>query len=127
MEIAVKFKQLSEYTSNLLDQIVITEDEPTSRVSAGDKIMLLRNSIFVLWIVLARKLIIGEELYLTMGNGRMQLTRRWMEGLLGREFTDYAFQFLHNLIDSGLSDREMALFVPCVLTLSTPREISYDL
>jgi hypothetical protein len=111
--IEIKFKHIQELAFALLHTC-------SRKFSKTDETVLLRNAFFMIQMLLGFKAIVDGESYGLIDNGRIQFTRAWSEQILGTEFTDYMFEFAERIQVTQVTDREIALIIPCVLTLSTP-------
>ncbi len=105
--------------SNLVNELLVLSN---CRLSDPDVKKMLRYSFFMVNLFSAFKVNIDGDSYMFMDKGRVMFGRHWLIRIFGEDLTEFAFQLSQRITDCGMTDREIALLIPCILTLSTPGE-----
>jgi hypothetical protein len=121
---ALLFEERIKNAHSLVSALLDTCSPKLSRV---DKTLLLRNSFFMVSMLQSHKLMIDGESYAMADEGRLQMTRHWLNRIMGKEQTDFLFKFAERIRNAEITDRELALLIPCVVTLSTPRKLYHKI
>jgi hypothetical protein len=87
-------------------------------IDVNDLIALAQDNLCLVFGLKVTKLFIDNEFYITE-NG-VQLSRKWMNSLLGTNVANGVFNFHSNFNQLNLLDQELALLIPILIT--TPCE-----
>jgi hypothetical protein len=104
-----RFREFYEYTLRL---------PGVDRVDARDVCAQLSHVYIILNGIFTTRLFVNEQSFIFLPGG-IQLTRRLIEGLCNRTNTDHVFQFHARLAELNVTDSELALLTPLVLTMKT--------
>jgi hypothetical protein len=91
-------------------------------IDVKDLIALAQDNLCLVFALKVTKLFIDNEFYITE-NG-VQLSRKWMNSLLGTNIANSVFQFHSNFNKLDLLDQELALLIPILIT-SPCEKINY--
>ena len=83
-------------------------------ICTNDLITTLNDSLPVIFGLLATKLFINDECYLQ--HDGIQFTKKWMIEFVGADLADGIFNFHNKINELSLTNQEIALLIPFVLT-----------
>jgi hypothetical protein len=108
-----RFQEFYEYTQSL---------PGIDRISRRDLFALLGNSYIMLSALFVTRTFINDQSYIWLPGG-IQLTRRLMEALCTKELSDLIYEFHAKIARIGVTDQELGLLTPVVLTMNTGMSI----
>jgi hypothetical protein len=85
-----------------------------NKLCADDYNKIIKQNYFALMNIHTIKLFFNNECFIMMNN--MQLSRKWIVEVMGQKGCDYFFAFLNSLNSLKLTDQEMSLLIPFLLT-----------
>jgi hypothetical protein len=86
----------------------------TDCIDTNDLVMLAQDNLCLVFAMKVTNLFIENECYLCL-NG-VQLSRKWMDSLLGTDIANRVFQFHSFFNQLKLTDHEIALLIPILIT-----------
>lgn len=104
---------LSKHTN---DYVRFVQNLPglTDCIDVNDLIALAQDNFCLVFAMKVTNLFIENEFYLSLND--VQLSRKWMESLLGIEIANKVFQF-HSIFNKlELTDNEISLLIPILIT-----------
>nr|ASL70614.1 nuclear receptor [Brachionus koreanus] len=87
-----------------------------NEINEGDFANILNSKLFDFFVVMNSILFIKGESYLHLPNN-IHYTRYWMQKIKGKYTTDVLFEFVQELNDLNMTNKEKALFIVLVFTM----------
>ena len=90
----------------------------------ADFVALVEDSMFIVLCIKATKMFINNESY--MYSEGLQLSKKWIRLLYGRSFTEKVFDFHMRLNKLALTNQEMGLLMPLLITTPSKSQKSLN-
>lgn len=87
-----------------------------NEINESDFANILNNKLFDFFVIMNSILFIKGESYLHLPNN-IHYTRYWMQKIKGKYTTDVLFEFVQDLNDLNMTNKEKALFIVLVFTM----------
>jgi hypothetical protein len=104
-----RFEQFVKYTQSL---------PGIDRINRKDLFTLLSDLYLILSGIFTTRVFINEQSYIWLPGG-IQLTRRLLNSFCTKALTDRVFRFHAKLAQMEITDHELALLTPVILTMNT--------
>ncbi|RNA00497.1 nuclear receptor subfamily 1 group D member 2, partial [Brachionus plicatilis] len=87
-----------------------------NEINESDFANILNNKLFDFFVIMNSILFIKGESYLHLPNN-IHYTRYWMQKIKGKYTTDFLFDFVQEMNDLSMTNKEKALFIVLVFTM----------
>jgi hypothetical protein len=108
-------KFLNQMTIHVKEYLLYTQDLPGfNKIAVEDLNAIHKENVAAMFTLKFHKLHINGECYFMADD--IQITRKWSEEIAGVKASDFVFEFHQKLSDLKLTDQEMSLIFPFIIT-----------